>query len=287
MGFDEIAFRKSHIPFSVDGPGEDNILFRHRFSLPDLTEMDLGTELYSKAPWVISCNEAQFFFQGTSNHPDDPPLHRFAIFSSDFSRATIYSPPHDVERVTAGGWHSLSLFPTDQIWLAPMLADRDALLMHSSAAIVNGQGLVFIGHSEAGKSTTMELLRKRAQAVRNEGVEVEILCDDRNVLRKWDDGWRVHGTWSHGTTPDVSCNSAPLRAILFLKAGKDNRIIRMTDRRDTWKGLLATLVRSVVTADWWQRELDVLEQLVADSSFYHMHFDKSGDIVDELVALTG
>ncbi len=105
-------------------------------------------------------------------------LHRLGIFNADHSRGDIYSPPKSEKRILEHGFQSLSLFPTDQIWLAPLLADRNAVLLHSSAAIINGKGLVFVGHSGAGKTTTMNLL-KQAQIENN--LDIQILCDDRNV----------------------------------------------------------------------------------------------------------
>jgi hypothetical protein len=42
----------------------------------------------------------------------------------------------------------------------------------------------------------------------------------------------------------------------------------------------------MVTAEWWQKELDVLEQIVKEVRCYSMKFDKSGKIVSELVKLT-
>ena len=57
-------------------------------------------------------------------------MHRVAVFNADHTRATIYSRPHVRESIRTSGWSSLSLLPTDQIWLAPVLADRNAVLMH-------------------------------------------------------------------------------------------------------------------------------------------------------------
>lgn len=50
--------------------------------------------------------------------------------------------------------------------------------------------------------------------------------------------------------------------------------------------MLATLIKPLVTAEWWQKELDVLEQIVKEVRCISMYFDKSGAIVSELVALT-
>jgi hypothetical protein len=105
-------------------------------------------------------------------------------------------------------------------------------------------------------------------------------------VRRWPEGFRVHGTWSHGDVPDVSSAAAPLRAILFLEQSTENEIVRLDDRKLIWQRLLATLIRSLVTADWWQKEMDVLESIVDDVPCYTMRFDKSGAIVSELEGLT-
>jgi MoaA/NifB/PqqE/SkfB family radical SAM enzyme len=303
VDFDAIHFKDEFTPFAAAGPGDDNVTLRHHFELPDLHGKDLGEELYRKAPWAISrTKNGTWFYRGIAPNGRDDELHRVAVFTPDHRHGTIYSPPRDLAQVRANGWHSLSLFPTDQIWLAPLLADRHAVLLHSAAAIVNGQGLVFVGHSSAGKSTTMELLKAAARDPKGFPKplgSVAILCDDRNVVRKWAvapkglgnpsglGGWRVHGTWSHGTTADVSGASAPLRAILFLQQATENAIIPLIDRKEIWRRLLATLIRSAVTAEWWQKELDVLAQIVQEAPCYMMQFDRSGAIVGELVNLTG
>jgi hypothetical protein len=287
LDFDEVKFKKEFAPFAVSGPGDDNVTIRHYFELPDLKGNDLGVKLYRKPPWAISRKNGTWFYRGISPDGSDAELHRVAIFNSDHTHATIYSPPRDAERIRADGWASLSLFPTDQIWLAPLLADRHAVLLHSAAVILNGQGLLFVGHSEAGKSTTLTML-KNARDPKGFGKpfgSVEILCDDRNIVRRWDDGWRVHGTWSHGDVSDVSPASGPLRAVLFLRQDTRNEIVLLTDRKQIWKRLLATLIKPMVTADWWQKELDVLERLVKELPCYTMEFDKSGAIVAELFSL--
>jgi MoaA/NifB/PqqE/SkfB family radical SAM enzyme len=289
-------FKEELLAFAVDGPGDDNVTFRHYFELPDLEGKDLGRELYRNPPWAISrTKNGTWFYLGISPNPEDKTLHRVAVFSSDHTRGIIYSPSRDLEHILSTGWQSLSLFPTDQIWLGPLLADRNAVLIHSAAAIINGRGLVFVGHSDAGKSTTMEILKA---ANRFGQITAEILCDDRNVLRFWptfsevksevrnvNGQWVVHGTWSHGTTSDVSPSSAPLSAIMFLKQGRQNKIEPLTDRKKIWHNLLATLIRPMITAEWWQKELDVLERIVNDIPCYTMHFDKTGKIVEEIIRL--
>ena len=291
LDFDDVKFQKQFTPFAVAGPGEDNVTLRHHFELPDLKGKDLGKELYRKPPWAVSSKNGTWFYLGIAPTPDGPELDRVAVFNAQHTRATIYSPPSDVERIRTNGWGSLSLLSTDQIWLAPLLADRNAVLMHSAAVILNGQGLLFVGHSDAGKSTTVTMLKNACVGAGPEGnhkgspLQVEVLCDDRNIARRWNDGWRVHGTWSRGDVPDVSSASAPLRAILFLHQDSRNAITRLSDRKEIWKRLLATLIKSMVTAEWWQKELDVLEGIVNEVPCYTMDFDKSGAIVEKLLSV--
>jgi len=278
----DIPFKPELTAFETTGPGDDNIVIKHHFALPDLSKQDTGSEVYRQAPWAIShLKNGAWLYRGISPDPANPELYRAAVFSGDYRRAEIYSQPGELETLRSDGWQSLALFPTDQIWLAPLLAERQALLIHSAAAVINGQGLVFIGHSSAGKSTTMELLKAA-------NIGAEVLCDDRNVLRKWGGPageWRVHGTWSHGTTADVSPAAAPLRAVLFLHKDTQNCLEPLTARPEIWRRLLATLIRPLGTADWWQKELDILERLVQETAFYTMHFDQSGAIVPELERL--
>jgi MoaA/NifB/PqqE/SkfB family radical SAM enzyme len=288
LNFNEIKFDKKFESFSVTGPGEDNVTFLHHFEMPDLKDKDLGVELYRKAPWAISRNNGTWYYRGISSDPSDPELDRIATFSSDHSHAMIYSPPEVARLICRNGWPSLSLFPTDQIWLAPLLADRHAVLLHSAGVALNGQGMLFVGHSDAGKSTIVTMLKnaKDLAGLKNlSGLNCEILCDDRNVIRRWNEGWRIHGTWSHGDVPDVSNSSAPLRAIFFLKQDNYNLLAPLMDRKEIWRRLLATLIKPMVTAEWWRKELDALERLVDETSFYTMHFDKSGTIAAELMNL--
>jgi hypothetical protein len=279
---DSFWFRPELLAFEVKGLVNTFVWFHHHFQWPDLKTFVSGVELYHKAPWSIWQKRDQWIYLSLP-HTGKVEWHRLALFSNDYTQANIYSPASMMKSIYSDGWGTLSLLTTDQIWLAPVLADRQAVLLHSAAVILVGNGYLFVGHSDAGKSTTVTMLK-------NSGLPVEILCDDRNIVRKWShpDGkkeWRVHGTWSHGTVPDVSPNSAPLKAILFLQRDTINQIKPLTDRKEIWKRLLATLIKPMVTAEWWEKELDVLEGIVKEIPCYTMHFDKSGAIVEQLVKL--
>ena len=256
--------------FEVQGPGEDTISIRHHFSLPDIRDWDLGKEIYRRPPWAIYKKNKSWLYLGIPTTAENEPLHKVVLFNHDHTRAEIYNPHNDV--FYNKNLNALTLFPTDQILLAQVLADREGCYLHSSGVILNKNGLIFAGHSEAGKSTIATLLKD----------QVEILCDDRMIIRRWEHGFRIHGNWSHGDVPEVSANSAPLTAIMFLEQSAQNRLIPINDKKEVIKKLLGCLIKPLVTADWWEKMLTLAEKIVQVIPCYRLQFDKSGRVVDVL-----
>jgi len=258
--------------FEVVEPGDDLISIRHHFALPDLAGQDLGQLVYRRPPWAIYRRNGSWIYLGISPDADDPSLHRVAVFNQEHTRGRIHTPNADAFR--RGQLGSLTLFPTDQILLARVLADRQGCYLHAAGIVLEGRGLAFVGHSGAGKSTMVKLLQGRG----------EILCDDRIIVRRWPGGWRIHGTSSHGEVPDVSPASAPLRALLFLEQAQENRLVAL-ERPEVIRRLPLYVVKPLVTADWWEKTLAMLEALVRQVPAYRLLFDKSGRIAEALQQL--
>jgi radical SAM protein with 4Fe4S-binding SPASM domain len=256
--------------FQTDGPGKDTISIRHHFSLPDIERQELGEERYRHPPWAIFKKNGSWVYLGISSVSRDKNLHRVAVFNSDHSRAKVYNDKEETFR--KGGLHSLTLFPSDQILLARVLADRQGCYLHSCGVSFKGKGLLFAGHSGAGKSTMARMLKGKA----------EILCDDRIIVRKHSEGFRIYGTWHHGDVPDVSAGSAPLTAIMFLKKARMNRLTRIKDKQEVTRKLLSCMIKPFVTADWWDKTLAVIEEITVSVPCYVLEFDKSGKAVKQL-----
>lgn len=276
----EDTFSPKFEAFRTDGPGEDTIFVRHHFSLPDLDGNDLGEEVYRRPPWAIYRRGDSWIYVGISPGGGNGRPHRVAVFNHDHTRARIYHP--DEETFRDGGLHSLTLFPSDQILLARVLADRGGCYLHSAGAILGGRGLLFVGHSGAGKSTLARLLQAHPAG---DGPGIELLCDDRNIVRRGPEGFWVHGTWSHGEVPLVSAGSAPLQAILFLEQAPENRLVPLHDRRQITRGLLACLIRPLQTPGWWHKMLELTEGIAREVPCYRLLFDRSGDVVQVLQEL--
>jgi hypothetical protein len=255
--------------FEVDGPGPDTISIQLRSPIPIPSALRLGQEVYRRPPWAIYRNAHSWLYLGIPPEDDDREPHVLAVCSEDHSRTTVYRPEGAYR---AGPWHSLTTFPSDQILLARVLAERQGCYLHAAGMIVHGQGLLFVGHSEAGKSTTLKVLRG----------EGEILCDDRMVVRRWAEGFRIHGTWSHGELPEVSPASAPLRAIMYLEKAEANEIIALGDGRERLGRALSHLIKPLASAEWWEKTLDLAGQIAAEVPAYRLRLDQSGRVADLL-----
>lgn len=137
---------------------------------------------------------------------------------------------------------------------------------------MGGDGFLFVGHSDAGKTTMASILKK----------EGKLLCDDRIILMKKNGRFQIFGTWSHGDMAEVSPDSAPLKALMFLEKDRTNRLVSLSDRKQIIRRFLACLIRPLATADWVDKMLD-LAQLVADEvPCYLLHFNRSEEVIDIL-----
>jgi hypothetical protein len=251
--------------FRVEGPGNDTISIRLESPIPMISELQLGTEVYRKIPWAIYRQHNSWIYLGISPFSDDTNPFCLAIFNENHTQGRIYRP---MENYDKGNLGSLTTFPSDQILLARFLADRQGCYVHAAGMSINGKGLLFIGHSEAGKSTILKMLRGSG----------EILCDDRIIIRRWPDGFQIHGTWSHGELPDVSPIGVPLRAILFLEKSNTNELIPITDKMQRIGEVLSYIIRPLVDAGWWEKTLALAEKIADEVPAYRLFFDTSGQV---------
>jgi hypothetical protein len=268
------TFHSKFSKFEISPVPNPTIRLKHHFSIPPINPRDLGLPVYRKTPWAIYRRNSDWLYLGIIEPEDENSYHKLVFFSGDHTLGEIHSP--DAKVFQAGGFTSLSLLPSDQIWLARVLADHQGCFLHAAGMIINRKGLLFAGHSEAGKSTITNLLRD----------DGEILCDDRIITRRHPQGFQIYGTWSHGDIQEVSPSSAPLRGILFLEQADVNELILLTDKKESLRRLLFLVIKPLVTAEWWHKELDLLEGIIREVPAYVLRFEKNEkvkDIIEDLV----
>jgi MoaA/NifB/PqqE/SkfB family radical SAM enzyme len=264
----EDTFSRSFDPFRVSGPGDDVIRLEHHFSLPEWDEKMLGSLVYEREPWLIYNKGDVWIYAGYTMDDQIRNIYQLAVFADRYSNVRLFMDSD--RRFREGNLNSLALFATDQVWLAQALLWREALYVHSCGLAADGNGLLFVGHSQAGKSTIAKLFADQA----------ELLCDDRNILRLWpDQGWKIHGTWHHGELPRVSSASVPLKGIFFLEQSQENDLIPIDDPMEIKRRLIPCLVRPLVNPQWWEKIWSMVSRIAAGTPAYILRFDKSGEVV--------
>ncbi len=264
------TFGNKFSSFHTEAPGRDVVFIHHRFEVPIFPKNELVNPVYRKIPWHIYRTGSAWLYAGVSGNGPETSFFQAAVFNDDHSRGTIYHGPAQKTAFLDGNLNALTLLPTDQILLARVMADRDAVFLHAAGVVLGGEGYLFVGHSSAGKSTMCGMLQAAGGTV---------LCDDRIVVRRHDDGYRIHGTWSHGDVPDVSSASAPLKGIYFLEQAAENELIPMADPFQNVQRLLPCLIKGLVTPEWMEKACGLVEALAADASCFRLRFDRSGEII--------
>ncbi len=259
--------------FEVARPSRDVIRIRHHFGLPRVRKADLGKVVYRKPPWTIYEKANTWTYVSSIRSRGVRRTNQISIFSRDYTCGDVYHRSKDI--FDRRSIPSLALLPTDQIILSQLLAYRKGCILHASGIALGGKGFLFVGHSGAGKSTVMKMLKGRGT----------ILCDDRMILRRRSKGFVIYGNWSHGELPDIAARAAPLRAICFLRKAGGNRLILLKDKREIVRGLLSCLIKSFMSAEWWQKTLRLVGQIAQTVPCYRMEFDKSGRIAGLLERL--
>ena len=151
--------------------------------------------------------------------------------------------------LTAGELHPF-VYPFDEVVFLARLSRGRGVLVHACGLALGGRGLLFLGTSGAGKSTTARLWKERGG--------VTILSDDRIVIRAEGDGYRIYGTPWHGEAGWETPASARLDAVFILDQAPRNRVLEMKPST----AVAQMMVRSF-PAMWDQRGLEFAVRFLA------------------------
>jgi hypothetical protein len=109
--------------------------------------------------------------------------------------------------------------PTLELLMINCLARQKGVILHACGLAPDGSGTLFAGESGAGKSTMAGIWSSENG--------IEVLSDDRTVVRKKDGEFRMYGTPWHGEAKFGSPQSARLDKIFFIRHGDANSVRKM------------------------------------------------------------
>jgi hypothetical protein len=109
-------------------------------------------------------------------------------------------------------------YPIDELIMTHRLARGEGVEVHAVGLVDrDGRGYLFLGHSGAGKSTTARMWMPEAG--------VQLLSDDRIIVRKHDDEFWMYGTPWHGDAGIASPGRARVTSIFVLEQSPENKIV--------------------------------------------------------------
>ncbi len=153
------------------------------------------------------------------------------------------------------------------------LTNFNGLMLHSSAIVMDGKGYMFSAHSGTGKSTHTALWCKVF------GDRVQIINDDKPIIRKIGEEYRVFGTpWSGKTDLNIN-TSAPLKGIVFLARGEKNTINPIDRKKENVATLFVEQTVKPKTADRTLKMLGVADDILKTVPVYRLYCNISEDAV--------
>lgn len=269
------TFHPKFKTFETQGPGNDTIIINHYFH-PINPSYKQETLIYNKDQWQIFKSPDSWFYKYTPFSAEDRGNPVIGKFCKDHSLTEIYAAAIHKDNYQNAQFNALTLFNTDQVLFARLLNNRNGLIIHSNGFNINGRGILLTGNSGAGKSTLSHMLKQKG---------ADILCDDRMFVKFSHTDFWIHGHWNHGSVPDVSSASAPLKAIFFLEQAKNNEIIKLKDKKKVTLDLFQSVVKQFLTQDEWSSTFTILEKIIHDIDCYVIKFNLDGNICEKIIKL--
>jgi hypothetical protein len=187
------------------GPGKTGISLRVHHGLPDTP---VGEKAFDCPPiWSL------YRENGTSVikiYHQFLGLKRTLVLPCALEKADLYFPDK------SGRFMDPFYGPTMELLMVNYLAQGRGVIIHSCGIARNGRGILFIGESGAGKSTLAKMWHQE------DGVEV--LSDDRTIVRKKGRHFWMYGTPWHGDAKLGSPRGVRLERIFFIRHGQNNSI---------------------------------------------------------------
>lgn len=249
----------------MDGPvGQAMVVLRvHCEPIPELDlgqvvfETGLGWRLYrTDRNWIVYVRSPK----------QDP--YQLGIFSADYHTGDIYLNPQGM----ASGQAPFPLaYPLGKVFMINLLSRGHGVLMHACGVNDGGKGLLFVGTSTAGKTTTARLWAGR------EGVS--LLGDDNIIVGERDGRFWMYGTPWPGEGGVFSPEAVPLERVFVLRHAPENRAVPLRPI-DAASRLLVRSFPTFWDAEGMAYTTDLLGRLAQAVPCYELGFRPEPDAVD-------
>ena len=193
----------AYLPFICQG--KTDISLRLNLSLPEIV---VGEKIFDSPPiWTLYRENSNFVIR---LFPEMGDLQRTLLLPHHLKHADLYFANDCIRFIDP------YFGPTMELLLIHYLAKERGVILHACGIVIEDRGILFLGESGAGKSTLTKMWEQENG--------VDILSDDRVIVRKQDSEFRVYGTPWHGEAAFGSPREARLERIFFLRHGQENSV---------------------------------------------------------------
>ena len=208
------------------------------------------------------------------------PKEQYAVLNKDFTKAVVYLLPKarygkDGKKNFDFTWECTDIiYDFLQIMMIHYLTLRDGLFTHAvGIKDVDAKGLLFLGKSGCGKTTTAKLWHKHTKA--------GILNDDRIIIRKIKNTFFIYGTPWHGDFSDYLASyvdRAKLERLFFIHHGIRNTAKPVFGRK-SFACLFPAIFPPFWDKAWLHRSVGLCLELVNKVPSCRMGFIKDKKVI--------
>ena len=206
--------------------------------------------------WKMYRDGEQFYAAMTYADDDSKPqTHSVLRADATWDDLTL------IEQRTGPQWKSLLNVGAGELLFRTKILLTDGVVFHASGLDDNGRGIVFVGHSGAGKSTQLDFWSADPGVV--------AMNDDRIAVRSNANGAMCYGTPWGGTSDIARNHAAPLSALVLLEQAPQNDILQISP------AAAASLLVPRMFLPYWdqalmQRALANLNTILTRVPVYHL-----------------
>ena len=194
-----------------------------------------------------------------------PGYGRTLVLSRDLEKADLHFDD------SSGPYSDPFFGPTLELLMVHYLAQGRGVIIHGCGIKLNDRGVLFVGESGAGK-TTMARIWDRISGV-------EVLSDDRTIVRKRGDHFVMYGTPWYGQGKFGCPSRAKLDQIFFIKHGKENSILKCNNARSVTQFLKSSFPPLWDTAGM-EYSMDIFSDLAAAVPCHELSFKPDNSVID-------
>ena len=258
-------------PFLVeaDAPFDIEFIVKVVERLPEISHGPLRFDA-CHGLWKLYESEVGYVLEAADTKWREPRSR--CMISPDYSRVEVWVREQRIRR--RPGWSPMFVLnPIAEMCLLTRVAREGGVLLHASGVLFEDDGWVFCGPSGAGKSTLSDLLSAGGGCV---------LSDERVIIRKIRDEFRVFGTPWVGTSRHAYNGSGPLTRLFCIRHGSDRHTLETLPPR----ALSQFILQQCFLPYWDQAAMDgtlsALAGLIEHVDCDGLAFLKSPDVVDFL-----